>query len=160
MTGEIPDTTKALRRSNLFASVLFVFGLSSMTGYVLDIDALRGIGSASLIAPAPKVFSDVDGLETFASSFELRAPLYDVQISLTPELYSRMHGPYLRRNVYGAALSYAPRLPEELWHPVFCYAFSGRLQQELGIPTYPYSVEIRTNTRGRSDRWSLEVPCS
>ena len=153
----------AVKRANIAALFLFVIGLSNMCGYVFHVTALKGIGAALMMAPAPKVFSDVDGLETFASTFTLLANGADSakpSVVLTPELYSRLHGPYLRRNVYGAALSYAPRLPKELWTPVYCFGFSGTLQRELGIPEIGYDVEIKTNTAGRNDRWLLSVPCS
>ena len=78
-------------------------------------------------------------------------------------IYSRLAGPYNRRNVYGAALSYAPRLPEELWQPVYCYALApdGPLRRELGLPkrTDRLATEIVTRTRGRTGRWVLQPPC-
>ena len=58
-------------RINLIAIIIFGFGLSQMVGYLLKVPALRGLGGASTIAPFPKVFSDVDGIETFASSFAI-----------------------------------------------------------------------------------------
>ena len=54
---------------------------------------------------------------------------------VTPEVYARLQGPYNRRNVYGAALSYGPVLPPELRDPVMRYAVCGDapLLRELGI---------------------------
>jgi len=51
-----------------------------MAGYVSGSITLRGIGAATAASPLPKVFSDVDGLETFASAFTLhyRQPDGDV----------------------------------------------------------------------------------
>jgi hypothetical protein len=59
----------------------------------------------------------------------------DRMIELTPEVYARMRGPYNRRNVYGAALSYAPVIPPELRDPVLRHALCGEapLLRELGI---------------------------
>jgi hypothetical protein len=118
-------------------------------------------------SPLPKVFSDVDGLETFASELTLRYQMPDgtlIETGITPELYGRLAGPYNRRNVYGAALSYAPRLPRELWEPVFCYGLrpEGPLRAELGLTSEvsDISVTIRTRTRGRSDAWTLESSCT
>jgi hypothetical protein len=137
-----------------------------MIGYITGSVALRGIGAATAASPLPKVFSDVDGLETFASQFTLRYRHPDgtvVEMAITPELYGRLGGPYNRRNVYGAALSYAPRLPRELWEPAFCYglAADGPLRAELGLGSAvsEISVTIRTRTRGRSDVWKLESSC-
>lgn len=109
----------------------------------------------------------MDGLETFASTFTLSgvdgegAPF---ALELTPELYGRLRGSYNRRNVYGAALSYAPRLPEELWQAVFCHAFDGDgpLRRELGLPdgAHALTMTIRTQTRGRDDEWELQPDCT
>jgi hypothetical protein len=161
-----PDPA-ALRWRNRIALVICVVGCMQMTGYVIGSVALRGIGAASAASPLPKVFSDVDGLETFASEFTLRYRKPDstvVELAITPELYGHLGGPYNRRNVYGAALSYAPRLPRELWEPVFCYglAADGPLRAELGLGSEvsDISVTIRTRTRGRSDAWTLEPSCT
>jgi hypothetical protein len=138
-----------------------------MTGYLAGSVPLRGIGAATAASPFPKVFSDVDGLETFASEFTLRYRQPDGTLdetAITPELYGRLAGPYNRRNVYGAALSYAPRLPRELWEAVFCYGLrpEGPLRSELGLGSdvTDLSVTIRTRTRGRNDAWTLESSCT
>jgi hypothetical protein len=137
-----------------------------MAGYVAGSDVLRGVGAATAVAPLPKVFSDVDGLEPFASEFTLRYRNADggfVELPITPALYGRLAGPYNRRNVYGAALSYAPRLPRALWESVYCHglAVDGPLRVELGIGAQAtdISVTIRTRTRGRSQAWTLEPSC-
>ena len=137
-----------------------------MAGDALRLPWLKGIGLATGIAPLPKVFSDVDGFETFAARFTLVETSEEGVIKrrvITPELYSRLDGPYNRRNAYGAALSYAPRMPEEVWRPVFCYGLSpsGPVRRELDLSSYgPVSVEIETQTRGRDDRFLLEDPCT
>jgi hypothetical protein len=143
-----------------------LIGCVQMAGYVSGSVALRGIGAATAASPLPKVFSDVDGLETFASEFTLRYRDASGQVTealITPELYGRVGGPYNRRNVYGAALSYAPRLPAPLWKAVYCYGLApeGPLRTELGLTSdaTELSVTIRTRTRGRYDVWTLEPAC-
>ena len=147
------------------AAILLAVGSTQMIGYVLGSKALRGLGAALCMSPCPKVFADVDGLETFASRFtiayettEAGAPVRH-EMTITPELYSKLSGPYNRRNVYGAALSYAPRLPEPLWRAVFDRAFrpGDSLREELGLPADATRIEvvIETQTRGRHDRWVL-----
>jgi hypothetical protein len=151
---------------NRVALAICIVGCVQMIGYIVDSDVLRGVGAATAASPMPKVFSDVDGLEPFASHFTLRytaASGRRVARPITPALYGRLTGPYNRRNVYGAALSYAPRLPRELWEPVYCYALApaGPLRSELGIEpdATNVTVTIRTLTRDRNDIWTLEVPC-
>ena len=152
----------ALRWTNRIAKVLLAIGLMQMTGFVTGSRIVRGLGAATAASPLPKVFSDVRGHETFAADFAI---LYEangamVRVPITPELYARLRGPYNRRNVYGAALSYGPRLPRDLWESVFRYGFQpgGPFQKELGIPRDARNVrvEIRTRTRGRKDVWILQ----
>lgn len=152
--------------ANLAALALTAFACLPVVGYLTESRALRGVGAASAMAPFPKVFCDVDGLETFASAFTLhwrdaRGGAHTLPI--TAELYARLEGAYNRRNVYGAALSYAPRMPEPIWQAVFCHAFApgGPLRREFGLPAdaKDFAVEIRTKTKGREDRWLLRPSC-
>lgn len=153
-------------RAGLLARVILAVGLFAMIGDATGLVWLKGLGLASGIAPLPKVFSDVDGHETFAARFTLIETDDGgtiVRRVITPEIYSRLDGPYNRRNVYGAALSYAPRMPDELWRPVFCHGLApgGPLRSELGVSASgPVAVEIETLTRGRDDRFLLEDPCT
>jgi hypothetical protein len=149
------------------AAALLVLGSLQMLGDAAGIAALKGIGAALAASPLPKVFTDVRGLETFASEFTLLATLpagREMALSITPEVYRRLGGPYNRRNVYGAALSYAPRLPRPLWEAVFCYGLrrGGPLRRELGVPAEAAQLRVRiaTRTRGRGDVWVLEAACA
>ena len=156
---------RGIWRRNWAAVVIGLVGCLQMAGYVTGSTAMRGIGAATTIAPFTKVFSDVDGFEPFASEFTLRyrdAGGALVETGITPALASRFGGPYNRRNVYGAALSYAPRLPSSLWEPVFCHGLvTGPLRDELGLAhAREISVTIRTRTRGRHDVWRLEPRCT
>ncbi len=58
--------------ANVAALIITVLGCLQLAGQLTGSRALRGLGAAVGFAPFPKVFSDVDGLETFASSFTLR----------------------------------------------------------------------------------------
>ena len=147
--------------------VILCLGSLQFVGYLLKIPSLRGIGSAIGFAPYTKVFSDVDGFETFAASFEIRYRIPTetgdelVSLQVDPAFYQQLSGPYNRRNVYGAALSYAPRLPEDLWTAVFCYGFNGPLRNEFQIPenASDFEIIIRSNTKGRHDVWEFAPQC-
>lgn len=161
------ESAPLVRRANVLALALCAVGLLQIAGELTRLRALRGVGAALVVAPLPKVFSDLHGLETFASelTFEVDTPDGGRRaVPITPELYHRLGGPYNRRNVYGAALAYAPRLPAPLWEAVFCYGFgpSGSLRRELGLPPAParVSVRITTKTRGRADTWVLSPSCN
>ena len=64
--------SRGLRRRNESRWSLGLVGCIQMAGISHGSVALRGIGAATAASPLPKVFSDVDGLETFASEFMLR----------------------------------------------------------------------------------------
>jgi hypothetical protein len=159
-----PGPTQDARWRNITALSVGLFSLVAMLGDALKIPMMKGIGAASAIAPCPKVFCDTRGLEAFASDFFLRFETNGVatEMKLTPELYAKLKGPYNRRNVYGAALSFAPRLPEPLWRAVFDYALApaGPMRSELGLPANAtnMTVLIRTKTRERRDTWELQQP--
>lgn len=131
--------TKSLRIRNLAALVLLALGTTQMLGYLTHSRPLRGVGLASGVAPFPKVFCEADGYEPFAATFTLLgedstgAP---ISIPIDAERYALMEGPYLRRNVYGAALAYSPRLPEDLRTHLFQRILlpNSPLINELGLP--------------------------
>lgn len=125
------------------AVFLLMIGLLQMAGDLLRVPALKAVAAATGASPAPKVFSSVQGLETFSSDFYVEWKDRDGvahSLKLTPELYSRIQGPYNRRNVFGAALSYAPILEKDprtkpMYESIVRYALCGRapLLHEIGI---------------------------
>jgi hypothetical protein len=144
---------------NKAALFLLVIGLVQMTGDLIRTyvnapvgEAIRGIGAATLASPAPKVFSKASSekgsIETYSTRFFLfwtDAAGARHELELTPEVYGRVQGPYNRRNVYGAALSYGPVLPPQLRDSVMKYALCGEapLLRELGIdPTEVKEGEV------------------
>lgn len=149
-----------------FSLLLGLLGTLQILGHLVGSKTIKAVGTAMAASPFPKVFSDVNGLETFASTFILEIETRSGQkfeTQITPELYQHLKGPYNRRNVYGAALSYAPRLPQTLWESIFCYGFyqEAPLRKELGLPQDIANIKviIKTNTRGRDDTWLLNPTC-
>ena len=144
---------------NLVAGALLLFGLAQMAGDLTGNRALKGIGAATAIAPCPKVFCDMNGVEPFASTFTITAQGKDtVSFPITPEIYARLKGPYNRRNVYGAAIAGAPLLPKAMRESVFDYAFGsdGPLRQQLSLTEDSrIMLTVRTNTRGRDNIWTF-----
>ncbi len=153
-----------LRQAASYA--LVALGLLQISGYLLEAIPLRAIGAASAASPLPIVFSDVKGLETFASEFSVTLNSTDGtsrRLSITPREYAKFPGPYNRRNVYGAAISYGHRLPELLWKSVLYYGFChpGTLVREMGLGQdfREVIVHIETKTAGRNDKWQLALAC-
>ena len=144
---------------NFLAAGLLVFGFSQMLGDLTGSRVLKGIGAASVIAPSPRVFCDINGVEPFASTFTVTICDHEEKSGLiTPETYRLLRGPYNRRNVYGAAIAGAPLLPHRLRQAVLGYAFApnGPLGQQLHVtPESQVWLDVHTNTRGRDQTWQF-----
>jgi hypothetical protein len=158
---------KAHQWQNLAATLVLILSLLQTVGDLTGSRVLKGIGAASAASPLPKVFCESRGFEPFASTFLLRAETPNGEVierQITPELYQHLTGPYNRRNAYGAALAYAPRLPRPLWEAVANYGLrpGGPLRRELALPTdmLRVTILISTQTRGRGDRWLLDPSCT
>lgn len=157
----VPSRRPAAPASAAAVAALGLFGLGTlqMSGDLLGLPAVRALGATTCASPAPKVFTDVRGFETFSADFTLEATARDgrvVRVALDPALNARVQGPYNRRNVYGAALAYGPRLPAPLLDQVLDHAFHepGTLAKELGLPgdLVAIRVEAASRTRGREDQ--------
>ena len=150
------------------AYLLLLLGVLQMAGDLLRVPALKGIGAASGASPAPRVFSAVNGLETYSTRFRLEwidASGEPQKLELTPELYSRLRGPYNRRNVYGAALAYGPVLATEmrtlgLFQSVVSYGLCGEapVLRELGIDPDSVAGEVRVHYEPVSTAGMGELP--
>ena len=158
-------TSNALRWRNITAILLGLFGTVAMVGDLIGSRSIKGLGAVSAVAPFPKVFCKVAGIEGFACAFTI---VYEDGgeihcLPVTPELYSHMSGPYNRRNVYGAALAGGAILPRELWGAVFDYGFApdGPLRREFGIPAEAANlrVVVQSKTRGSDEVWTLQRKC-
>lgn len=140
------------------AGAVFLIGLTQMTGDLIGSRALKGIGAVTVIAPCPKVFCAINDFEPFAADFAFTTD-DGSSVAITPELYSRMRGPYNRRNVYGAAIAGAPLLPAGIRDSVLGFGFGhgGPLRGELGIAENAdaISVVVRDRSRGRTGLWSF-----
>ncbi|MBM3877671.1 MAG: hypothetical protein FJ386_13315 [Verrucomicrobia bacterium] len=154
--------THSIRWSNLAAVCLCAFASIAMIGDLAGSRTLKGLGALSAAAPFPKVFCEFEGMEGFANAFTIcyQSGGADRELALTPEIYSRLAGPYNRRNVYGAALAGGPKLPRPVWEAVFRHGFApgGPLRRELGLPGDATNIRvvIQTKTRGRDDVWLLQ----
>lgn len=149
-SGAACDTT---RRYRIAAVVIAVIGLGQMTGDLLGIAWLKAVSAVTMISPCPKVFTAHKGLETYSTKFFIEYT--DTQgvehsVEITPELYGRVKGPYNRRNVYGAVLSYGPVLVNDpkaapmFWQVArFALAGDAPLLRELGIDPASVASSIR-----------------
>ena len=137
----------------LSAGLLGALALLQMGADLAGLDRLKGVAAATAASPAPKVFSAVGKLETYAVGFVLewideagnqRARRLD------SELYERLRGPYNRRNVYGAVLAFGPVLAtNERTQPMFQSVLrhatcdGAPLLRELGLAAQARQVRVR-----------------
>jgi hypothetical protein len=158
------------------AVILVVLGLSQIAGDLAGLPALKGIAAATGASPAPKVFSSVRGLETYSTRFfiEWNDPAGKPNsLELTPKVYSRLLGPYNRRNVYGAVLAYGPLLSTDpttrpMFEAVARYGLCGDapLLRELGVDPAAIAGRVRVRLVPRPDSklddlpLVLEPPCA
>jgi|GEM_PF-344596 len=140
---------------------LIGIGLLQMIGDLANVGGLKGLAMAVNASPAPKVFCTADSLETFSSKFQLEwkdiTGAYHSRL-LTPENASAMKGPYNRRNVYGAVLSYGPVLEanphmKQLYEAVLAYGTQGAapLLREIGIDAEQIDGRLWISVSPRSD---------
>lgn len=138
-----------------------------MSGDVFNIPVLKAIGASFGASPAPKVFSSIDSLETFSSEFYLtwqdKQGIWQKQ-KLTPELAKKFKGPYNRRNVYGAILSYGPVFSKNAiltpaYEAILSYAVSekGSFFKELGIDQDTIGSELYIEVVPRSETSGLNL---
>jgi hypothetical protein len=138
----------------LIVGLLQISGDVLMQGGLLSVGQLmKGIGAATTASPAPKVFSAVQGFETYSTRFTVVWTDTHAEphaLNLTPAVYSRLRGPYNRRNVYGAALAYGPVLAstprtQPMFHAVTRYALCGPapMLRELGIDPVSIAGPVR-----------------
>lgn len=147
------------------AIALIAIGLLQMLGHVLHLPLLRGIGLASGISPFPRVFCEVRGYEAFAATYFIEWDAADgsrASERLTPEWYACLGGPYNRRNVYGAAIAFAPRMEPALRDAVLAAAMApgSSLRHELGIPAEARNPAVRIVPReGETEgQWTYRIP--
>mgnify|MGYP001129739775 CR=1 FL=1 len=110
-------------RKYLYILVVFI-GCVQIIGHVIGVKEVKAFGMLTSSSPLPIVFTEVKGVETFASDFYIEyLDENNKQVSkqITPEMYAKLKGPYNRRNVYGAAISYGPILDKKILNPVLEY---------------------------------------
>ena len=136
---------------NLIGFLLIGLGCIQMLGDIMHLPIVKGIGQATNASPAPKVFTSQNGYETFSKQFYFK--YYDnkgicKEIEITPHNYQHLKGPYNRRNMYGATISYSPvlvnsEITKSLFNSVGYFAVCGEhsILTEMGID-YDKSKEV------------------
>lgn len=158
---------------NFLSLGLLIIGLLSTFGYLFNQPSVRGLGLITTASPLPLVFSAYNGVETFRTSFEIELHFITLKfldgttgmkpastvalnltIPLTKELYSKIEGPYNRRNVFGVLFSHGPFFPQnskvlQLRDQLLRYAIcKNRLGMRLNSEAFEDYSEGIDNSRG------------
>lgn len=158
-------------KKSLVLTILLGIGSMQMLGDILNLEKIQAIGFATCASPRQKVFTSQNGYETFSADFEISYT--DINganksILLTPKNYKYIKGPYNRRNMYGAGLSYAPVLvkndkTKNMFVSVSNYALCGSspLLSELNIkdinPKSKFYISLTPKQKNiNKDNWILE----
>ncbi len=158
-----------MTRDGRWALLILILGSLQMVGDVLNVPALVGLGAASHVSPAPKVFTTVGDVEPFSATFalELEEPDGSVRhVPLDRAHYERLEGPYNRRNVVGAVVAGGPHLHESphvgpMMEAAARHALCGHapilreLEGDRERPPIIRATIVQTATDGAVTRWSL-----
>lgn len=106
-------------KEDFLLTLVFVIGMMSMIGFMFEFPALRAIGFMTGASPLPLVFSAYNGKETFSNNFTLvvetsgtvnndyiPSVMKTYNFNFDNKLYSKLEGPYNRKNMYGAMFSH------------------------------------------------------
>jgi sterol desaturase/sphingolipid hydroxylase (fatty acid hydroxylase superfamily) len=153
-------------KKNIIILVLIFIGFSNMIGYTLDIPIFRTIGVISTASPLPLVFSSYNGVETFSTEIVIKLDFGTKIESMIMDsgAYSKLQGPYNRKNVIGAIFSHGPffntdnlvKLKEQVLDWGFCRGF---LVREFGYEDRVERFEVMTKSKVTGDSWLFKYDC-
>jgi hypothetical protein len=152
-------------RDKLAFAFLVGLGTLQMAADVVGATRVKGLAAALQVAPAMRVFTAHQGWETHAARFTVRweAGGRSGVVALDPATYGNVAGPYNRRNVYGAALAYAPVLradartrPMQLSVVHYAFCTPGTMRAELGLPVDARRFVVDITPRRADARRDLE----
>lgn len=167
----------------LLMSILII-GLLQPIGYIFNAPSVRGLGIITVASPLPLVFTSYNGIETFSTTFHLNITLSDnstFSMPMSHDIYSKIQGPYNRRNVYGAVFSHGPffqhdnliKLRQRILHHGICddnLGFNDIILEYKSNAIVNFSQEpliiqhilvtVKSKTKGNENqRWTMEITC-
>lgn len=112
------------------------------TAFMAHNSNFKEIGFVTVSSPLPLVFSSYNGIQTFATAFDVTITYENgtkTKAMLDSDHYNMMDGSYNRRNVYGAIFSHGPffdsdaliKIRQEILHYAICSP--GKLMNEFGF---------------------------
>lgn len=178
------DSSPAGRtRATRVALALMFLGVSRILVDLAGVPILEGLLRMTVAAPAPKVFTVYQGVVPWTRGFEPFSTRFSLEWSdtggvhhrlpLTPEVWSQLRGPFMRRAAYGAILASggpvvsADPATSALFYSVAGFALCGDapVLRELGVNVEERAgpVGVRHDFRSGTNPGGLTplvmVPC-
>ena len=121
---------------------LVVWGTLNSTAFLVHNKNIKNIGFVTVSSPLPLVFSSYNGVETYATAFNVEIQYQNgtfVEAKLDTERYALLTGAYNRKNVYGALFTHGPffdqdnliKMRQQILHYAICNPAS--IIDELGL---------------------------
>lgn len=150
--------------------LLVIWGTLNSAAFLSHHNGFKEIGFATVSSPLPLVFSSFNGVETFATGFNVDVHYTNgtmISTTLDVDTYGMMKGAYNRRNIYGAIFSHGPFFDSEkmiqIRQGVLNYAVCnpGTIINEFGVPGEVDYVDVDVLYRPQENKHigSLHVHC-
>jgi len=167
---EKPKKLPANLTKAIIISLLFLLGSLNMIGLVFQSPQIKAIAFVSCSSPLPFVFSAYEKIETFSTSLEVNATFKNGtngRLMIDHKLYSKLRGPYNRKNVIGAIFSHGPffkdpnmiKIRDQILNWGFC---KGYLLNEFEIndPLEKMTINVKSKTIGNENKkWAIDIKC-
>ena len=141
-------------------------GFLQMAGWIFGLNQIEMLGRLTGASPLPLVFNQVEGLEYWASGFDVHLKMENGtnrDFKITPALFSKVHGPHLLHMAYAMPFAFSPIAPAEFWEPPLRYGLCrpGKLAQDFEIQGVIRSVTLRISSQsgGKERHWDRGVEC-
>jgi|LULL01.1.fsa_nt_gb sterol desaturase/sphingolipid hydroxylase (fatty acid hydroxylase superfamily) len=158
---------KAKIKGDFKYTLIVLLGLLQIFGYLTGQEKIKGLGTVSVAAPLPIVFSTVNGLETFSQEFHIETLTTEGKIirkTLNSKNYNRIKAPYNLRNVYGFSMAYGAAIDNQklvfVRDQILDYAFcSGKssMSKILDKNTEAKAWRLDVTSRAYNHRTTLQL---
>lgn len=149
---------------------LVIWGTLNASSFIAHQEKLRDIGFVTVSSPLPLVFSAYNGVETFATGFNITINYTNgtqYVTSLDAEKYGQLAGAYNRRNIYGAIFSHGPFFDKtnliKIRQNILEYAVCkpGTIINDFGLQGIinDMHVDVFDRPRGNHKIGSLDINC-
>jgi len=164
----------SVTRRRVALALLAAVGASNVVGSAVELvaaapgRAIAALGRVSLASPLPKVFCKMGTIEPFARRDWLtlrHADGTERTYEVDRAASARLPGPYTLRNVYGAALVFAPLLPARTTNAVVRHGVCKRAawrepaDEERHGPVTSVVIASTPRPGGLGEATRVEVPC-